>query len=231
MSLVPPEVGRYTYPRSSSALIIDHTLPAPVYAYESFSHVSTPGSPACGTMWKVQRNLPVWMSYARTSPGGPSLFLAESCSSIDDPMTTTSRTTRGTPLQRKAFISGPRPTLRSTFPPSPKSAYGCPFFGLSAKRYWARVVKMRASAPWLQYATPQCAPPPSKPSVPGARGGCVHNGRPVAGSMASTRPRASGAYSTPPTMMGDAVNLLEMRSSGLAERIAGSTCGLRHTTR
>jgi hypothetical protein len=57
-------------------------LPAPVYAHESF-HVSTPGSPACGTMWKVQRNCRCGCR-TRASPGGPSLFLAESCSSIDD---------------------------------------------------------------------------------------------------------------------------------------------------
>jgi hypothetical protein len=48
-----------------------------------------------GMMRNVQRSLPVRTSNARTSPGGPSILLAESCSTIAEPMTMTSRTTSG----------------------------------------------------------------------------------------------------------------------------------------
>jgi hypothetical protein len=55
-------VGTYTYPSSSSTLIADHVLPLPVYFQEFLSHVSTPYSPARGTMWNCQRSVPVLTS-------------------------------------------------------------------------------------------------------------------------------------------------------------------------
>src|SRR5688572_29050887 len=128
MSFVTLVVGRYTYPSSSSALMRDHTLPAPVYDHDSFSQVSTPGSPARGIGLHVQRSLPLRASNARTTPGAPSIFDAESWFTIAEPRTTMSRTASGAAFHDQPPASGLRPSERSIRPPVPNEGIGSPVF-------------------------------------------------------------------------------------------------------
>src|SRR5678815_4967078 len=58
-------------PRPWSTLIVDQTF-APIRSFQApLLQVSLPNSPGCGTVWKVQTNLPVRTLKARTSPLGP----------------------------------------------------------------------------------------------------------------------------------------------------------------
>ena len=57
-----------------------------------------PNSPACGTVWNIQRSSPVRTSNALT--GARTASLVMNVSVIDWPITTTSPTTSGAPVQR-----------------------------------------------------------------------------------------------------------------------------------
>src|SRR5437773_11358509 len=61
--------GTYTYPRSSSALIIDQVPPIPAFVQEPSRYVSLPNSPGRGTTWNVHNCFPVRTSNPRRSPG------------------------------------------------------------------------------------------------------------------------------------------------------------------
>ena len=85
-------------------------LVLPVYSHDarsSFSadsHVSFPGSPSRGMVWKIQSCSPVRTSKPRTSPGGISLragMVWFVMSLISDPTTMTSLTTSGAERHRK----------------------------------------------------------------------------------------------------------------------------------
>ena len=54
-----------------STLTIDQAFVPPRFFQESPSQVSFPNSPGRGTVWKVQRTLPVRASMPRMSPLGP----------------------------------------------------------------------------------------------------------------------------------------------------------------
>jgi hypothetical protein len=82
--------------------------------------------------------------------------------------------------------------LKSTLPPSPKLAIGSPVRGFSANKCCWRTLKMRASAPAPQDATPLLIISDGRPSGAGISGVCVHTVRPVLGSIASARPKPLG---------------------------------------
>ena len=105
-------------------------LVLPLYSHEgrssliAVSHVSLPGSPPRGMVWKIQACSPVRTSKPRTSPGGISFIagmLGLVTSVMAEPMTTTSPTTSGGDPQLKVSTGRSNPCVRSTSPPSPKS--------------------------------------------------------------------------------------------------------------
>ena len=105
-------------------------LVLPLYSHEgrssliAVSHVSLPGSPSRGMVWKIQACSPVLTSKPRTSPGGISFIagmLGVVTSLMAEPMTTMSPTTRGGEPQLKVSTGRSNPCVRSTSPPSPKS--------------------------------------------------------------------------------------------------------------
>ena len=60
-------------PRSVSMVKNDQTLVPERFFQLSPSHVSTPGSPARGTVWNDHSSLPVFASQPRMSPYSPEL--------------------------------------------------------------------------------------------------------------------------------------------------------------
>src|SRR5207245_11363795 len=64
-------MGRNIIPRSTSTLMMVHTLVPERSSQESPSQVSCPASPGLGTVWNLQTSFPVRTSKARTSPLGP----------------------------------------------------------------------------------------------------------------------------------------------------------------
>ena len=86
-------------------------------------------------VWKVQTSLPVRTSYPLTCPGGISRFLGVSW--IDEPTITTLRQTTGGEATVKfpRLTCGPSPSVRSTFPPSPKLGSGLPVFASIEMRF------------------------------------------------------------------------------------------------
>src|SRR6185436_18447799 len=123
----------------------DQRFASPLYAHESFSHVSLPTSPGCGIGLKVHRGLPVRTSKACTIPGGAAILLGRS--DIDPPRPTPTMTTSlqtcGTPVQTQVEARGPRPGRRFTRPFSPNVVTGRPVFRSSAIRYSPRITKRR----------------------------------------------------------------------------------------
>ena len=105
-------------------------LVLPLYSHDArssvsaVSHVSLPGSPSRGMVWKIQACSPVRTSKPRTSPRGIS-FMAGTfglvTSMMAEPMTTMSPTTSGAEPQLKVSTGRSNPRRRSTSPPSPKS--------------------------------------------------------------------------------------------------------------
>ena len=74
----------------------DHTLACPKFRQASFSQVSLPSSPSCGTVWKTQSCSPVRASKPRTSPGVEYSSGGSPCqSTMPAPTTTTPRQTMG----------------------------------------------------------------------------------------------------------------------------------------
>ena len=65
----------------------------PVYAHESFSHVSLPNSPGWGMVWNVHSRLPVRTSYPRMYPLVFSFDRGAVPPTIAAPITMTFRTT------------------------------------------------------------------------------------------------------------------------------------------
>ena len=83
-------------------------LVLPVYSHDArssvsaVSQVSFPGSPSCGTVWKLQTCRPVRTSKPRTSPGCDSFIagiVALTMSPMAEPTMTMSRTTIGADRQ------------------------------------------------------------------------------------------------------------------------------------
>ena len=75
---------------SSSIAICPHTPALPVYAHESFSHVSLPNSTESGIVWKIHRRLPVRTSNPRMKPFTLVLLRGTPPGRCAAPMTTTS---------------------------------------------------------------------------------------------------------------------------------------------
>src|SRR5581483_5615187 len=94
-SIVGDSTGQYTRPASGSADISVQTPVLPVQFHEPSSHVSFPGSPGPGIVFHRHSSLPVFTSYARTSPFALLAYSYRSPSAIDDCTTMVSLTTSG----------------------------------------------------------------------------------------------------------------------------------------
>ena len=134
-------------PSSGSADIWVHTPLFPLTPHESFSHVSTPGSPGPGTVSKVHRRRPVRTSNACTSPFVLLWVRGAGASAKVPPTTTTSRATVGVACSPISPVTGsmgrPSPTTAAAFksirPPSPKPGTGRPVAASRATRRKPRV--------------------------------------------------------------------------------------------
>ena|SRR5437667_6487138 len=161
----------------------DHRLASPLYAHESFSHVSLPTSPGRGIGLNFQRGLPERTSNAWTTPGAASMRVGRS--DIDPPMPTptitTSRQICGTPVQAYWVPRGPRPGRRFTRPFSPKVGTGLPVRVSRAIRYSPLIKYSRRSTPLLQYTTPRALSPRSPFSGSSGYGSCTQIVLPVPG--------------------------------------------------
>src|SRR6266550_4044610 len=120
-------------PRSVSTVIGPHRLgPARSFVAPA-GHVSAPGSPGCGIVWKRQTTLPVWTSKARASPLGPTLTV--SC--VLGPTITRSLYIAGGDVTAYAVVAGKvsaTPVRRLIVPLSPNPAAGLPVLASSAIR-------------------------------------------------------------------------------------------------
>lgn len=128
-------VGQNTMPRAWSRANPVHTLAPPTYRWASGGHVSWPGSPGCGMVWKRQTSLPVRMSKARIGPGaagaGPSPRRMPM-------MSRSSKTTPGVVACReRPEASRPSPSLRSMDPSRPKPGMRRPVTASTACRKWS----------------------------------------------------------------------------------------------
>src|SRR5512138_760975 len=154
-----------TSPSSGSALNGGHGLVLPEYFHDSFSHVSTPGSLPCGTVWKIHFGAPVTTSNACTCPAGISGAVGRS--NTVQPTTTELPTIIGgalKPTKRRSSSLRISAACRSTRPSLPNDAIGCPERASIAISSPVPVaIRMRCSVrpPTLpdQYATPRCCQP------------------------------------------------------------------------
>src|SRR3954469_19718403 len=111
-------------PRSTSIVKNDQTLVPERFFQLSPSHVSTPGSPARGTVWNDQSSFPVRASQPRMSPYRPELG---ACSPLLPPVITTFLKIAGGDARLKPPSTSPRTlAFRSTVPSSPNPAAGLP---------------------------------------------------------------------------------------------------------
>src|SRR4029077_20573105 len=105
-------------PRSVSMGKNDQTFVPERFFQLSPSHVSTPGSPARGTVWNDQSSVPDFASQPRMSPYRPALG---DCSPLLPPVMMMFLKTEGGEARLKPPSTSPRTlALRSTEPSSPK---------------------------------------------------------------------------------------------------------------
>src|SRR5213594_428694 len=111
-------MGRNIIPRSSSTVMIDHTLVPERSSQESPSQVLCPNSPGLGTVWNLQTGFPVRTSKARTSPLGP----FDGISWTSDPVMTRSLLMVGGEVESYLSLGhlSATPTRRLMAPPSPE---------------------------------------------------------------------------------------------------------------
>src|SRR2546423_9843059 len=119
-------MGRKIKSRSTSTLMVDHTLAPVLLFHASFAQVSCPGSLGPGIVWNVQTNLPVRTLYARTAPLGP----LEGYSGTAAPVITRSLKIASADVTAYSACgnSSATPARRFTAPLLPKSRHGFPLF-------------------------------------------------------------------------------------------------------
>src|ERR1051326_5470122 len=136
--------------------MVAQQLAAPVYLLEPSFQESAPNSPSIGTVWNVQRCLPVLASNPRMSPGGISFLSWKSSTEVLATMMspqTIGGEVIATMSRRHTFR---KVFTRSTRPPEPKDDTGFPVRASNAMRYSSRVdMRIRRSEPDSQYATPR----------------------------------------------------------------------------
>src|SRR5438477_2663901 len=102
-----------------------HVLVPDPFCKAPAGHVSAPGSPVRGTVWKVHSNLPVFASQPRMSPYAPAVGRP---SPLLEPVITTSPKTAGGDCRTYlASVKLPNtPCFRSTRPSFPNPGAGWP---------------------------------------------------------------------------------------------------------
>src|SRR6185436_12829801 len=123
----------------------DQTLVPDRFFQLSPSQVSTPGSPARGTVWNDQSSVPVRASHPRMSPYKPRLG---DCSPLLPPVMMMFLKTDGGDVRLKPPSTSPRTlAFRSTAPFSPKPADGLPRSASTATRRSPAPLNKRGGVP------------------------------------------------------------------------------------